>query len=217
MSARDDILDKVRAGIGRKPGTDCGPRPVPAPIPARGQVEGEARLVLFTKQAEAVAATVVRIPDMAALPAAVSNYLAGQNLPAAIMATADTDFDTVPWNTQAMLEITRGTPGIADQVCLAQAAAGIAETGSLVMTANADNPHMASFVPETAVVVLRASRIEGTLDDAMARLRVTGDLPRAVSLISGPSRTGDIALKIELGAHGPRRVHIVIVDEPEAA
>jgi L-lactate dehydrogenase complex protein LldG len=85
------------------------------------------------------------------------------------------------------------------------------------MTANADNPHMASFVPETAVVVLRASRIEGTLDDAMARLRVTGDLPRAVSLISGPSRTGDIALKIELGAHGPRRVHIVIVDEPEAA
>jgi L-lactate dehydrogenase complex protein LldG len=67
------------------------------------------------------------------------------------------------------------------------------------------------------VVVLRASRIEGTLDDAMARLRAAGDLPRAVSLISGPSRTGDIALKIELGAHGPRRVHIVIVDEPEAA
>jgi len=51
----------------------------------------------------------------------------------------------------------------------------------------------------------------------MARLRAAGDLPRAVSLISGPSRTGDIALKIELGAHGPRRVHIVIVDEPEAA
>ena len=88
MSARDDILDKVRAGIGRKPGTDCGPRPVPAPIPARGQVEGKARLALFTEQAEAVAATVVRIPDMAALPAAVSNYLAGQNLPATIIATA---------------------------------------------------------------------------------------------------------------------------------
>jgi len=217
MSARDDILGKVRAGIGRAPGAAPGPRPAPAPIPARGQIEGEARLALFTELSETVAATVVRIPDMAALPAAIGDYLASQNLPAEIMATADGDFDTVPWGSQPTLEVRRGTPGIGDLVGLVQASAGVAETGSLMMCADADNPHMASYVPETAVVVLRADRIDGTLDDAMARLRAAGDLPRAVSLITGPSRTGDIALKIELGAHGPRRLHIVIVDEPGSA
>ena len=42
-------------------------------------------------------------------------------------------------------------------------------------------------------------------------------LPRAVNLITGPSRTGDIEQRIVLGAHGPRRLHIVIVDDRQEA
>ncbi len=39
-------------------------------------------------------------------------------------------------------------------------------------------------------------------------------MPRTINLITGPSRTGDIEQKIQLGAHGPRRLHIVLVDDP---
>jgi L-lactate dehydrogenase complex protein LldG len=38
-------------------------------------------------------------------------------------------------------------------------------------------------------------------------------MPRTVNFITGPSRTGDIKQRIQLGAHGPRRLHIVLVDE----
>ena len=61
---------------------------------------------------------------------------------------------------------------------------------------------------------MRAERIVSGLEDAFAGLPAA--LPRAVCLVTGPSRTGDIGLQIELGAHGPRRVHIIIVDGPPA-
>ncbi len=85
------------------------------------------------------------------------------------------------------------------------------------MSSDGDNPHAASFVPETNIAVLPAARVVATLDDALARLRDHAPkLPRAACFITGPSRTGDIAQQIELGAHGPRRLHVVIVDDEAA-
>ena len=77
----------------------------------------------------------------------------------------------------------------------------------------AHNPYMTSFVPETAIVVLATDRVGGGLEGAWADYADPASLPRALTFVTGPSRTGDIGLKIELGAHGPRRLHIVIVDD----
>jgi L-lactate dehydrogenase complex protein LldG len=88
----------------------------------------------------------------------------------------------------------------------------IAETGTLVFTSGSDTPTATFLLPETHVAVVRANQVVAAMEDAFARLRSEeAAMPRAVNLVSGPSRTGDIEQTIVLGAHGPRRLHIVLV------
>jgi L-lactate dehydrogenase complex protein LldG len=88
----------------------------------------------------------------------------------------------------------------------------IAETGTLVIAAGADAPTATTLLPETHVAIVPANRIVDTMEDAFALIREErGRAPRAINLISGPSRTGDIEQTIVLGAHGPFRVHILVV------
>ena len=102
---------------------------------------------------------------------------------------------------------------------------GFAETGTLMMASGPDHPSTLNFLPETHIVVLPAARIGGAYEEGWAHLRAEaargdgegdGFMPRTVNLVTGPSRTADIEQTIALGAHGPRRLHIVIVegDEP---
>jgi L-lactate dehydrogenase complex protein LldG len=75
------------------------------------------------------------------------------------------------------------------------------------------SPSTINFLPETEVVVLPADAVVGAMEDALAQVRRSGTMPRTINFITGPSRTGDIEQRIEMGAHGPRRLHIVIVDD----
>ncbi len=219
-NARADILAGIRASLKRGPldasgraaldGRAGGP-----PEAVRAPPDREGRVALFRDKAEAVSATTARIASLDDLPGAVSDYLAAQNLPSAILATPDPLFDAAPWDTQPLLALKRGVPGIDDLVGLTCAHGAVAETGSLVMWHDKNNPHSASFVPETNIVVLPASRVVGSLEEAWVGLRAAAMPPRALCFITGPSRTGDIGLRIELGAHGPRRLHVVIVDDVE--
>ena len=71
----------------------------------------------------------------------------------------------------------------------------------------ADTPSATFLLPETHVAIVRAGQIVPAMEDAFARVRAErGELPRAINLVSGPSRTGDIEQTIVLGAHGPRRL-----------
>ena len=76
----------------------------------------------------------------------------------------------------------------------------------------ADTPTATTLLPDTHVAVVRADRVVSGMEEAFALIRAEqGALPRAVNMISGPSRTGDIEQTIVLGAHGPYRVHILLV------
>ena len=76
----------------------------------------------------------------------------------------------------------------------------------------ADAPTASALLPDTHIAVVSAERIVDGMEDAFALIRrERGILPRAINLISGPSRTGDIEQTIVLGAHGPFRVHILLV------
>jgi L-lactate dehydrogenase complex protein LldG len=89
----------------------------------------------------------------------------------------------------------------------------VAETGTLMLCSAPGTPATVSLLPETHIAIVRASRILPYMEDGFALARKElGALPRAVNFISGPSRTGDIEQTIVLGAHGPYRVHIVIVE-----
>ena len=82
-----------------------------------------------------------------------------------------------------------------------------------MMKSGPAHPTTLNFLPDTHVVVLRASQIVGSYEDAWDRLRGGEAMPRTVNFITGPSRTGDIEQTIFLGAHGPRRMHIVMVED----
>jgi L-lactate dehydrogenase complex protein LldG len=224
-NGRDAILGAIRRGRKRGPldGDAAAAlearlaRPQRNLIPQQGQADGAARLELFVAKAEAVAATVARVPGPAAVPGAVADYLKSENLPARLKMAPDPGLDAIPWDSQPMLEIARGKAEDADEVGLTGAFCGVAETGTLILCSGPEHPTTLNFMPDTHVVVLRAADVVGAYEDAWDMLRrqttANGDLlPRNVNMVTGPSRTGDIEQTIYLGAHGPRRLHIVLVD-----
>lgn len=195
------------------------------PVPARAQGLDRAGLLdLFERQAKAVACSVDRVATLDQVPAALAGYLKGQNLPAEIEMSPDPTLDLVPWSATPMLRIARGRPSGAEGVGVTSAFAAVAETATLMIASGPDSPATMNFLPDTHVVVLPASRVVGPLEDAWDRLRATRDgplaassMPRTINLVTGPSRTGDIEQKIEMGAHGPRRLHLIVVEDDALA
>src|SRR5258708_27097792 len=121
--------------------------------------------------------------------------------------------DGIPWGERTLVQLRRGQAAPGDQVSVTPAFAGIAETGTLMLISGAETPSTLNFLPDTHVVVLKAGQVVPTYEEGWTRLRARGDMPRTVNFVTGPSRTGDIEQRIQLGAHGPRRLHIVLVDE----
>jgi L-lactate dehydrogenase complex protein LldG len=145
------------------------------------------------------------------VPTAVARYLAGQGLPMQAVATGDVaGFD---WS-GAGIEIVLRVAVDADKTGISGCFCAIAETGTLMLLSGPQTPGSVSLLPETHVAIVPVGRIVATMEDAFALLRAEhGNLPRAVNFISGPSRTGDIEQTIVLGAHGPCRVHLILVGE----
>jgi L-lactate dehydrogenase complex protein LldG len=121
----------------------------------------------------------------------------------------------MPWTDEPLLEITTGAAREGDRVSVTGAFAGVAETGTLVLLSGPESPTTLNFMPEAHIVVLPADRIVGAYEEVWALIRSrfgNGTLPRAVNWITGPSRTADIEQTLLLGAHGPRLLHVLLVD-----
>jgi L-lactate dehydrogenase complex protein LldG len=186
-------------------------------IPARGDLDRWGRVRLFTAQAEAVQTTVRRVDDYRALPGAVAGYLRQHNLPLRVVMASDPALAGIGWSA-AMVEVRHGRAEKADAVGLTAAYAGIAETGTLMLLSAPTTPTTLAFLPETVLVVLSADRIVRAYEDGLRLLREEhGALPRSINFVTGPSRSGDVEQTIQLGAHGPRRLGVLLVDAPETA
>jgi L-lactate dehydrogenase complex protein LldG len=128
----------------------------------------------------------------------------------------------IPWSDRPLLRIREGRGEPTDAVSLQQGYAGVAETGTLVLPSAPERPTTLNLLSDTAIVVLRASRVVGAYEEAWDLLRAeprdgAAFMPRNVMLVTGPSRSADIESTLELGAHGPRRLHVVLVDDDPAA
>ncbi len=223
--ARGDIIAAIRAARGRGPVDEPTARRLRARlhapqrnlIPERAMMEDRgARVDLFERLAKIVAASVARVAAPGQVPGAVATYLAEQALDPAIVMAPDVHLDAYPWADQPTFRIRRGVPGPSDGIGIAQAFAGIAETGTLMLISGSANPTTLNFLPETQIVILPADRVVGPYEDAWDLLRAErGPVPpRTVNLVTGPSRTADIELTIQVGVHGPRRLLIVLVGTP---
>lgn len=223
MSARDSILAKIRRSTldprddsARRAAVSERLRTHPAGIvPARGQIEGEARLALFVEKAEGVSASVTRVASGADVPGAVAAYLRSKNLPQAIRRGSDPRLAALPFETEPQLAVSIGPSDGHDLAGLSHALAGVAETGTVVLTSGPDNPTTLNFLPEHHLVVVAAEDVVGDYETVWARVRSiwgAGAMPRALNMITGPSRSGDIEQTILLGAHGPRSLHLIVVE-----
>ncbi len=187
--------------------------PPRGPSVARAQLPQPEKVALFCQWAETLNATVARV-GATEVPGEVTAYLARNNLPASVAMAPSPLLEGYDWSSQKMLSIRRGRGEGSDQVSVTGAFAGIAETGTVVMASGPDHPVSLNLLPDTHVVVLRESDIVGGYEDVWGRLRARYGknlMPRTVNTITGPSRTGDIEQAMELGAHGPRRMHILVV------
>jgi len=97
---------------------------------------------------------------------------------------------------------------------LSRAVAGVAETGTVLHASGAANPSTLVCLPEAHGIVVTRDRIVGAAEQAWRLMAGGGPLnmPRAVHWITGPSRTADIEQTLLMGAHGPRRLHVLIAD-----
>ncbi len=225
-AGRDAILGGLRRALKRgAEATDAAARqavdhrlgaPTRGPVPARAQIPPAEQIDLFEVMAVEQAATVTRIANLEAVPAALSDYLKAANLAPKVRLAPSPELENLPWNSQPMIEVETGRAQGSDQVSLTGAVAGIAETGTLLLASGPEAPVTLNFLPDNHVVVLKASQVVGAYEDGWDRLREIygrNSLPRAVNFITGPSRTADIDQTIQLVAQCKRRLHFLLVED----
>jgi len=221
MPARAAILGRIRASLGRGSVDEVTAARLATrlagrrrgTVPKRVARDADALAELFVEQAETLSATVDRVASASDVPDAVAKYLARENLPARLRAAPAGSIRGLPWDKRPALEVSYGPSDGSDEVGLTGAFAAVAETGTLAFVSGAERPTTLNFLPDTHIVVLDRSQIVGPYEDVWDRLRAEGAMPRTVNFVSGPSRTADIEQTILLGAHGPRRLHIILVEK----
>lgn len=217
-ASRADILSRVRQKLGRNEANAATARAeIDAILATKAQgprphvaTEMSALAGRLIDKSLAYSSTVDRVATLLQAPAAIARYLAGLGLPAqAVIWPKLADLD---WAGAGITVAAREAQD-ADLVGITGCFCAVAETGTLMLCGAPDAPAAISLLPETHIAIVPASRIVPGMEEAFALARKElGQLPRAVNFISGPSRTGDIEQTIVLGAHGPYRVHLILID-----
>jgi L-lactate dehydrogenase complex protein LldG len=213
-AARRNILARIRAAQGRAPEPAAGEREA-----AQSYVASHPRgprpplsddlVACFVERAQLMASTVDTVETLADVPTAAYRYLNENGLP--LQAIAWQTLQDMQW-AAAGIAVEFRKPVDADKVGLTGCFCAIAETGTLVLMSGPETYASAGLLPETHIAIVPASRIVGCHEDAFDLARSErGELPRATNFVSGPSRTADIEQSLVLGAHGPYRVHAIVV------
>jgi len=215
MSARDNILARIREKSGRSGLTSeaeldivrlhiaqhvCGPLP---------SIAMQDPVTHFISECARLKSTTAELADLTVLPAEVARYVAANTLAPRCVgwhefagldwAGAGIQFDDRPANGNDLI-------GLTGSFC------GIGETGTLLLLGAPATPKATALLPETHICVVKKSRIVATMEDSFALMRnEIGEPPRATFFVSGPSRTADIEQTLVIGAHGPYRVHVILI------
>jgi L-lactate dehydrogenase complex protein LldG len=195
VSARDDILGRVRASLAD------AEDPPQAPVPRRTPDPAVDVVTLFCERVADYRAVVERCSEgeladrlRVALPEG-----------ARVVVPAGLDLDVpggVPDDALSAAELD------ALDAVVTRARLGIAETGTIVLDHGPGQGRRAiTLVPDHHVCIVEAGQVVGDVPDAVAAL----DASRPLTWISGPSATSDIELDRVEGVHGPRRLHVIVV------
>lgn len=166
----------------------------------------------FIAKIEAVSGVVTRVGGAQDVSAVVEAHVQRWSLAPDLVVAPDPDLEDISWSN--VFTVQRRAAVGSDHISVTSAFAGVGETGSLVLLSSPRSPTTLNFLPEDHLIVLARSRIVAHVEDVWTRLREeTGGMPRTVNFITGPSKTGDVEQIIQEGAHGPRRLHVILRDD----
>ena len=215
MNARDNILARIREKSGRSGLTSeaeldvvrthiaqhvCGPLP---------SIARQDPVTHFISECARLKSTTAELADLAALPAEVARYIAAHTL--APRCVGWHEFAGLDWAGAGIRFDDRPANGD-DLIGLTGSFCGIGETGTLLLLGAPATPKATALLPETHICVVKKSRIVAAMEDSFALMRSEiGEPPRSTFFVSGPSRTADIEQTLVIGAHGPYRVHVILL------
>jgi L-lactate dehydrogenase complex protein LldG len=222
QASRDAVLAAVRKALGRNAPDAAASARALAKLATRAQGPRPSLppdlVGRFATRALEMSSTVGRLGQIADVPQAVARYLDALALPPALEAQKSRagvcwpELAALDWVSAGLTMEPRPARG-SDALGVTGCFCAVAETGTLVFTTAASTPTTSMLLPATHVCVVRESQVVAGMEEAFARVRgMQGGMPRGVHFVSGPSRTGDIEQTIVLGAHGPFRVHILLLE-----
>jgi L-lactate dehydrogenase complex protein LldG len=194
VTARDEVLGRVRSALGEAPAVPEVPRDYHGPGAAAADVD------LFCERVADYKATVHRTTpdDLAARIEAVCAAHGATRLAGTIEGFEDASLGARELD--ALDGVVTGC------------ALGIAETGTIVLDgAEASGRRALTLVPDLHVCVVHEEQIVASVPDAVERLAEAARAGRPITLVSGPSATSDIELDRVEGVHGPRRLEVLVV------
>jgi L-lactate dehydrogenase complex protein LldG len=202
VSARDDVLSRIRSALG--PGVAVPE--IPRAYRQAGEVEGDVAS-LFCARAAEYKATVRRV-GTAELPGVVAELCRGKRIAVPpggpdVLAGVEVVVDDPPLAPQTLDKL----DGVLTGCALA-----IAETGTIVLDGGDRSGRRAlTLVPDWHICIVEADAIVAGVPDAVAALAEAASAGRPITLVSGPSATSDIELDRVEGVHGPRNLDILVV------
>lgn len=217
MSARATILGRIRKAHGR-----AGAEPTNEELLAIreamadheiGPLPGVAlpidRLAQFRAECARLGSSHAELQHLREVPAEVARYLEGNQLEKRVVLWQE--HAGLPWAEAGVAIDARPANGN-DRTGVTGCFCAIAETGTVLLLSSPERPKATALLPETHVCIVSRARIVDTMEEAFAMMRnAQGEPPRATWFVSGPSRTADIEQTIVVGAHGPYRVHVILV------
>ncbi|EDN68065.1 Protein of unknown function DUF162 [Beggiatoa sp. PS] len=210
--ARQTILDNIRHSLGRNTlEADVVSRlevRLAAPPVHEQPALGTGLIKLFLNKVKKASGTIESIPNAKEIPFVILDFLEQHNLPQALV--VDSHLKKLPWPNK--LQIAYRAAQASDVVSVSLAFAGVVETGSLVLLSSPESPTTLNFLPENHIIVLHKDHLVPHFETVWTSLR-RQSMPRTVNIITGPSRTADIEQTLQLGAHGPRRLHVILVEQ----
>jgi len=243
VTGRAEFIERIRREVSKTPGlfgASTAPRPADPATAAETAERWPEALERFRAEFERVAGVFHRVPDLAAVPAAIGAIARGHG--AKRLVTWDPvalGFDAAPELTREGLEVVAARAGEEDEAArlrhreqAARAQIGVTgadfvlgETGTLILLSGSGRPRSTSLLPDVHVAVFGRDRLLETLEQVGIMLEalhvdpdhaaMSGAMSGAmINFITGPSRTADIELTLTRGVHGPKEVHAVFVEAP---
>ncbi len=186
MTARDQMLMHVRSSLGR-----TAKAPVPDPPPVRIELPAPVdRVAQFTAALEALAGKVTVVANLAAAKQAVDQIVAGRSF-----------IDRYEQNACATAEFGINTADYA-----------LADTGSLVFLSESGESRLISLLPPRHIAIVAKNKILSGLDELFSLVPQPAAKSSSMVIITGPSRTADIEMRLVRGVHGPGEIHVMIVE-----